>query len=174
MNVTLFSYAQTKMPSAASRDCSKWMWSRSCSPVVKRSYRERLLRTSFHCVQWSITAVNPWPIWFYLKELAQLPRGAGCDQCRQTGYQGRAAIYEICLVTEPLRKLIMRKCDGGELKQCAIAEGMETLRQDGWRRVAQGKTTIEEVVRVTQTDEVMAETTEEAEPVMAAESADLR
>jgi hypothetical protein len=45
---------------------------------------------------------------------------------------------------------------------------METLRQDGWRRVAQGKTTIEEVVRVTQTDEVMAETTEEAEPVAAA------
>jgi hypothetical protein len=44
---------------------------------------------------------------------------------------------------------------------------METLRQDGWRRVAQGKTTIEEVVRVTQTDEVMAETTEEAEPVVA-------
>ena len=51
----------------------------------------------------------------------------------------------------------MQKRDGGELKQCAIAEGMETLRQDGWRRVAEGKTTIEEVVRVTQTDEVMAE-----------------
>jgi type II secretory ATPase GspE/PulE/Tfp pilus assembly ATPase PilB-like protein len=101
----------------------------------------------------------------FSRERAQ--RGAGCDQCRQTGYQGRAAIYEICLVTEPLRKLIMQKCDGGELKQCAITEGMETLRQDGWRRVAQGKTTIEEVVRVTQTDEVMAETTEEAEPVMA-------
>ena len=64
----------------------------------------------------------------------------------------------------------MRKCDGGELKQCAIAEGMETLRQDGWRRVAQGKTTIEEVVRVTQTDEVMAETTEEAEPVVGSRS----
>src|SRR5881397_3392333 len=86
----------------------------------------------------------------------------------------RGAIYEICLVTEPLRKLIMRKCDGGELKQCAISEGMETLRQDGWRRVAQGKTTIEEVVRVTQTDEVMAETTEEAGPVVAAELADTR
>ena len=60
-------------------------------------------------------------------------------------------------MTEPLKKLIMKKRDGGELKQCAIAEGMETLRQDGWRRVAEGKTTIEEVVRVTQTDEVMAE-----------------
>ena len=61
----------------------------------------------------------------------------------------------------------MRKCDGGELKECAISKGMETLRQDDWRRVAQGKTTIEEVVRIAQTDEVMAETTEEAEPVMA-------
>jgi general secretion pathway protein E len=97
-------------------------------------------------------------------------RGKGCDHCRQTGYQGRMAIYEICVVTEPLRKMIMQKKDGGELKQCAIAEGMETLRQDGWRRVAQGTTTIEEVVRVTQTDEVMAETTEEAEPMVAAES----
>jgi hypothetical protein len=44
---------------------------------------------------------------------------------------------------------------------------METLRHDGWRRVGQGITTIEEVVRVTQTDEVMAETTPEAEPVVA-------
>ena len=104
-----------------------------------------------------------------VKELGtRFQRGAGCDQCRQTGYQGRAAIYEICLITEPMRKLVMKKRDGGELKQCAIAEGMETLRQDGWRRVAQGKTTIEEVVRVTQTDEVMAETTEEAEPVAGA------
>src|SRR4051794_22327898 len=94
-------------------------------------------------------------------------RGVGCDQCRHTGYQGRAAIYEICVITEPLRKLIMQKRDGGELKQCAVAEGMETLRQDGWRRVAQGKTTIEEVVRVTQTDEVMAETAAEAEPALA-------
>jgi general secretion pathway protein E len=94
-------------------------------------------------------------------------RGVGCDNCRQTGYQGRAAIYEICVITEPLRRMIMQKRDGGELKQCAIVEGMETLRQDGWRRVSQGKTTIEEVVRVTQTDEVMAETTAEAEPVVA-------
>ena len=96
-------------------------------------------------------------------------RGAGCENCRQTGYRGRLAIYEICVVTEPLKRLIMQKRDGGELKQCAIAEGMETLRHDGWRRVAQAKTTIEEVVRVTQTDEVMAETTQEAEPVVAAQ-----
>ncbi len=60
----------------------------------------------------------------------------------------------------------MQKRDGGELKQAAIASGMLTLRQDGWRRVMEGKTTIEEVVRVTQTDEVMAETTAYAEPAV--------
>ena len=97
-------------------------------------------------------------------------RGDGCDSCRQTGYQGRLAIYEICVVTEPLKKLIMQKRDGGELKQCAIANGMETLRHDGWRRVAQGKTTIEEVVRVTQTDEVMAETELQSAPALMAEA----
>ena len=142
--------------------------------VVKSFIAQRLVRTI--CAECAEKVAYPPE---YLNEIAfpvkehgtKFLRGAGCDQCRQTGYQGRAAIYEICVVTEPLRKLIMQKRDGGELKQCAIAEGMETLRQDGWRRVAQGKTTIEEVVRVTQTDEVMAETTEEAEPVVAGDSA---
>ena len=147
------------------------------SSVVKSFIAQRLVRTI--CPECAEKVDYPGEylgeIGFPLKELGtKFMRGKGCDQCRQTGYQGRAAIYEVCVVTEPLRKLIMQKKDGGELKQCATAEGMETLRQDGWRRVSQGKTTIEELVRVTQTDEVMAETTEEAEPVMATESADLR
>ena len=131
--------------------------------VVKSFIAQRLVRTICReCVE----KVEYPPdyleeIAFPLKELGtKFSRGKGCDHCRHTGYQGRAAIYEVCVVTEPLRKLIMQKKDGGELKQCAIAEGMATLRQDGWRRVAQGTTTIEEVVRVTQTDEVMAETTD--------------
>ncbi len=140
------------------------------SSVVKSFIAQRLVRTICpDCAEW-VDYPRDYLVGIGLpvKELGtRFQRGAGCDQCRQTGYQGRTAIYEICVITEPLRKLIMQKRDGGELKQCAIAEGMETLRQDGWRRVAQGKTTIEEVVRVTQTDEVMAETTEEAEPVVA-------
>jgi general secretion pathway protein E len=145
--------------------------------VVKSFIAQRLVRTICpDCVE-----VVDYPrdylaeISFPVKELGtSFRRGAGCDQCRQTGYQGRAAIYEVCVITEPLRRLIMQRRDGSELKQCAIAEGMETLRQDGWRRVAQGNTTIEEVVRVTQTDEVMAETTEEAEPVVATGAAEIR
>jgi type II secretory ATPase GspE/PulE/Tfp pilus assembly ATPase PilB-like protein len=137
--------------------------------VVKSFIAQRLVRTI--CPECAEKVEYPGEylaeIAFPLKELGTaFMRGKGCEQCRHTGYQGRAAIYEICVVTEPLRKLIMQKKDGGELKQCAIAEGMETLRQDGWRRVATGNTTIEEVVRVTQTDEVMAETTEDAEPVV--------
>jgi general secretion pathway protein E len=135
--------------------------------VVKAFIAQRLVRTI--CSECAELVEYPSE---YLVEIAfpselgtKFQRGAGCDNCRHTGYQGRTAIYEICVVSEPLRKLIMQKRDGGELKQCAISEGMVTLRQDGWRRVEQGKTTIEEVVRVTQTDEVMAETTEEAEPV---------
>jgi general secretion pathway protein E len=140
--------------------------------VVKSFIAQRLVRTICpDCVE-EVDYPRDYlaEIGLPVKELGtQFRRGAGCDQCRQTGYQGRAAIYEVCVITEPLRRLIMQRRDGSELKQCAIAEGMETLRQDGWRRVSQGKTTIEEVVRVTQTDEVMAETTEEAEPVVAGE-----
>lgn len=142
------------------------------SSVVKAFIAQRLVRTMCpHCVR-----MYDYPR-EYLAEIGvpaemgtQFRRGEGCDSCRQTGYQGRLAIYEICVVTEPLKKLIMQKRDGGELKQCAISNGMETLRQDGWRRVAQGKTTIEEVVRVTQTDEVMAETELQSTPALRTEA----
>ena len=101
----------------------------------------------------------------YLREIgAPFPEdmkyyhGRGCEHCRQTGYRGRAAIYEICVVNENLRRLIIRKETGSVMKQRATMDGMETLRQDGWRRVLLRQTTIEEVVRVTQQDEAMAET----------------
>jgi len=129
--------------------------------VVKAFLAQRLVRTICpDCVE---TVEYPREyleeIGFPIEKGITFKRGAGCENCRQTGYQGRLAIYEICLVSEPLKRLIMKKADGGELKQCAIAQGMRTLRLDGWRRVVENKTTIEEVVRVTQTDEVMAETT---------------
>src|SRR5207249_11811248 len=128
--------------------------------VVKSFIAQRLVRTMcldcLELVEYPREYLSE--IGFPLELGTVFKRGAGCDNCRQTGYQGRLAIYEICVVTEPLKKLIMQKRDGGELKQAAINQGMLTLRQDGWRRVAEGKTTIEEVVRVTQTDEVMAET----------------
>jgi general secretion pathway protein E/type IV pilus assembly protein PilB len=139
--------------------------------VVKAFIAQRLVRTI--CPDCKTTAGYPID---YLNEIGAIVspnfkyyRGQGCDSCRQTGYRGRVAIYEICVVTEPLRRLIIRKGTGSELKQRAIMDGMMTLRQDGWRRVAQGVTTVEEVLRVTQTDEVMAETDVIAEPPLIAQ-----
>ncbi len=89
---------------------------------------------------------------------AKLYRGTGCDTCRHTGYRGRSAIFEVCIVTEELRRKIIRKETGSALKAQAIEDGMESLRTDGWRRVLKGQTTVEEIVRVTQADEAIAET----------------
>jgi len=79
-------------------------------------------------------------------------RAVGCDRCRQTGYQGRRAIYEICLVTPQLQEMITRREANSALKELARSQGMQSLRDDGWDKVAEGTTTIEEVVRVTATE----------------------
>jgi general secretion pathway protein E/type IV pilus assembly protein PilB len=76
----------------------------------------------------------------------------GCEQCRQTGYQGRAALFEVCLVTPALQEMISQNKSGELLRAKALQEGMVPLRQDGWNRVIAGTTTIEEVVRVTAAD----------------------
>jgi type II secretory ATPase GspE/PulE/Tfp pilus assembly ATPase PilB-like protein len=79
--------------------------------------------------------------------------GAGCEECRQLGYQGRMGIYEILIVTEAIRPLIMNRAPASTIAQKAIENGMRTLRVDGWKKVKAGITTIEEVLRVTQTEE---------------------
>jgi type II secretory ATPase GspE/PulE/Tfp pilus assembly ATPase PilB-like protein len=76
----------------------------------------------------------------------------GCDRCRQTGYQGRRAIYEICLVSPQMQEMITRRESNAALKELARSQGMKSLREDGWDKVAEGTTTIEEVVRVTATE----------------------
>ncbi len=83
-------------------------------------------------------------------------QGVGCETCRGLGYQSRQGIYELLIVTEALRPLIMNRAPSSTLAQKAIEGGMRTLRQDGWVKVKAGRTTIEEVLRVTQTEEHLA------------------
>jgi type II secretion system protein E len=85
---------------------------------------------------------------------AKFWHGAGCENCRQQGYQGRKGIYELLLVTEALRPLIMNRAPATTIAQRAIDAGMRTLRVDGWNKVKEGTTTIEEVLRVTQMEEL--------------------
>ena len=84
---------------------------------------------------------------------AKFWHGAGCEECRQLGYQGRLAIYELLVVTEALRPLILQRAASSTIAQAAIEDGMRTLRVDGWNKVRNGITTIEEVLRVTQIEE---------------------
>ncbi len=80
-------------------------------------------------------------------------RGAGCEDCRQLGYQGRLAIYELLLLNEALRPLILGRASSTTIAARAMEQGMRTLRVDGWNKVKAGITTIEEVLRVTQIEE---------------------
>ena len=76
-------------------------------------------------------------------------KGKGCERCNHTGYKGRVGLYEVMEVTEELRELILVGASGLELRRKAIDEGMITLRRSGLRKVMDGLTTVEEVVRET-------------------------
>src|SRR3954462_917515 len=86
-------------------------------------------------------------------ETAKFWHGVGCEQCRQLGYQGRKGIYELLILNEALRPLILNRAPASTIAQKAIDFGMRTLRTDGWNKVRNGQTTIEEVLRVTQIEE---------------------
>jgi type II secretion system protein E len=85
---------------------------------------------------------------------AKFWHGAGCDECRGQGYRGRKGIYELLIVNESIRPLVMNRAPATTIAQLAIQNGMRTLRVDGWNKVKEGITTIEEVLRVTQMEEL--------------------
>ncbi len=84
---------------------------------------------------------------------APLPTGAqravGCLECRDTGYRGRAGVYEIMLLSGSMKQLIQPDTDISALRRQAFKEGMRSLRLSGAQKIAAGQTTIEEVLRVT-------------------------
>lgn len=81
-------------------------------------------------------------------------RGKGCQDCRSTGYRGRTGIYEILLLSESIRELILTRASSQQIKKKALEQGMITLRQDGWQKALAGITTIDEVIRVSQQEEL--------------------
>ncbi|MEY4565614.1 MAG: Type secretion system protein [Planctomycetota bacterium] len=76
----------------------------------------------------------------------------GCEKCRGTGFRGRIGIYELLVTNEEIRQLATQKVSSQLIKQAAIDAGMLTLRADGWRKVLDGITTVDEVLRVSKAD----------------------
>ena len=90
-----------------------------------------------------------------LKERLGLPadltvyQEMGCEACRQTGYHGRRAIFEMMTLSQEIREMILQEHSSGEIRQAAVRWGMKSLREDGWRLLHEGITTINEILRVT-------------------------
>jgi type IV pilus assembly protein PilB len=110
---------------------------RSLCPRCKESYQpeaQELLRIGF-----------PWEEG---QEVPVLHRAVGCSACSHTGYRGRMALHEVMTVTEEVSRLAVARASTDEVTRAAREQGMTTLKVDGWLKVAQGRTSIEEVLRV--------------------------
>jgi general secretion pathway protein E len=83
-------------------------------------------------------------------ESTNVVEGRGCEECASTGYRGRSGIYEFLPVSDAVKGLILERASSGLIKEAAVKQGMRTLREDGWRNVRNGVTTVAEVVRVSQ------------------------
>jgi len=81
---------------------------------------------------------------------ATLFKGTGCEKCAFTGFYGRTGIYELLIVTDEMRKLVLKGADANQLREAAIRIGMKTLLQSGTEKIRAGVTTLSEVLRVTQ------------------------
>jgi type II secretory ATPase GspE/PulE/Tfp pilus assembly ATPase PilB-like protein len=86
---------------------------------------------------------------FDLQEQQVLYQPVGCAKCGYTGYRARTAIFELLVVTDEIRDLILKNKSTVTLRNKGIEQGMTLLRHDGWNKVVQGRTSIEEVLRVT-------------------------
>ena len=83
----------------------------------------------------------------------KLYRGKGCRNCQGTGYRGRQGIFEVMAVTDEVRALILHRAPSHEIRKVATKQGMKSLRDDGWRLVRDGKTTVDEVMRNTKDED---------------------
>lgn len=86
------------------------------------------------------------------RDVPELWKGVGCRACRQTGYRGRTGIHELMVSTDPIREMVVSRVNAGVIRNEAIKHGMLTLRQDGWKKVMAGTTTVDEIARVTAGD----------------------
>ncbi|HIE97780.1 MAG TPA: type II/IV secretion system protein [Planctomycetes bacterium] len=124
--------------------------------TVEGIVAQRLVRTLCReCREGYVPSYDEVPSDFPFDDIAYgepIYRPVGCRNCRGTGYSGRLGIYELLETNEQIRQLAHDRTGTDKIRKAAIASGMITLRQDGWKKVAQGITSIDEVLRVTKAD----------------------
>jgi type II secretion system protein E len=83
-----------------------------------------------------------------------LYRGRGCRDCQGTGYRGRQGVFEMMPITDEIRAQILERVSSREIRRTAVHQGMNSLRQDGWRLIREGRTTVDEVLRMTKDEDL--------------------
>lgn len=127
------------------------------SSTIEGVMAQRLVRTLCKsCCEPYSPLPEEIPLDFPMDEVKQngasFYRNVGCRACRGTGYSGRIGLYEFLEAKDDIRQLVTERIPSNVVKQAAIKNGMRTLRQDGWKRVMKGQTTLAEVLRVTKAD----------------------
>lgn len=123
--------------------------------TVEGVMAQRLVRRlCAHCKEAYKPNKEDLPSDFPWEELGDRPlyRSVGCRTCRNVGYTGRFGIYELMVTTEEIRQLAHERVSSWTIKQAALKQGMRTLRMDAWLKALEGRTSIDEVVRVTKGD----------------------
>ncbi|NLX22229.1 MAG: type II secretion system ATPase GspE [Phycisphaerae bacterium] len=111
---------------------------------------QRLVRTTCkHCKEAYEPDYAALPPDLKLEPGQPLYRGRGCRECRHVGYKGRMGIYELLMMSEEIRELVVQRASSGRIQRAACQNGLRLLREDGWDKVRSGLTTPEEVLRVT-------------------------
>jgi general secretion pathway protein E len=139
-------------PSAITRLMDLGVESFLLSSTIRGILAQRLVRIICpHCREKDDSEVNREEmISFEIGPEVDLYRGKGCEKCTYTGYFGRAGVFELLVVDDNMRRLILRGADANELRKLAREQGMKTLFQDGSVKIKTGITTLHEVYRVTQ------------------------
>lgn len=122
------------------------------STAVQAIIAQRLVRLLCpHCKETYEPEEAQWAELGSSREVAgPIFRADGCEKCLETGYRGRTGIYEFLLLSEAIKGLVLKTSDANQINKAARAEGMANLREDGINKVIEGRTTISEVLRVTQ------------------------
>ena len=123
------------------------------SSAISGVLAQRLIRCICkHCKEEYIPDAADLPSDFKLEKGEKIFRGAGCRECRQTGYRGRLGIFELLVIDDQMREMILQRKSATEIQAAARAEGLKLMREDGWAKVRKGISTIDEIVRVTKID----------------------
>jgi type II secretory ATPase GspE/PulE/Tfp pilus assembly ATPase PilB-like protein len=85
-----------------------------------------------------------------------LYQGGGCRRCQNTGYRGRQGVFELMVISDEIRSLVLQRAPSYELRKVATRQGMSSLRDDGWRVIREGRTTVDEVLRNTKDEDAIA------------------